>query len=219
MTEHQYQRYRDLPEVKLPPHAAQAYLEDPKMLGIRLARYKFVAKMLAGKKYVAEIGCGDGFFSRVVEKEVRRLDLYDIDGSMCETHYVQVHDITKDGKLEYCPGDPSKHAYHAQYEAIYSLDCFEHIAPFHLDTALDNVYFSLYDDGVFILGMPSLESQEYASEASRAGHVSCMTEITLRNRLEERFENVFILGMNDETIHTGYGPMCHYRLAVCTGLR
>jgi hypothetical protein len=34
--------------------------------------------------------------------------------------------------------------------------------------------------------------------------------------LTPHFSNVFMFGMNDETLHTGYGPMCHYRLAVCT---
>jgi hypothetical protein len=26
-----------------------------------------------------------------------------------------------------------------------------------------------------------------------------------------------VFGMNDEVLHTGFGPMCHYRLAICTG--
>jgi hypothetical protein len=37
------------------------WYEDPKRLVFTLARYKFVAKMMSGKKQVAEIGCGDGF--------------------------------------------------------------------------------------------------------------------------------------------------------------
>ena len=78
-------------------------------------------------------------------------------------------------------------------------------------------YFSSHS-GV-ICGMPSLESQPYASELSRAGHVNCKTEEQLRQTLGKFFRNVLLFGMNDETLHTGFGPMCHYRLAICTGAK
>jgi SAM-dependent methyltransferase len=44
---------------------------DPRGLGIVLSRYKFVGKMLAGKTRVLEVGCGDGWASRVVQQEIR----------------------------------------------------------------------------------------------------------------------------------------------------
>jgi hypothetical protein len=28
------------------------------------------------------------------------------------------------------------------------------------------------------------------------------------------WKHVFIFGMNDETLHTGFGPMCHYIIAM-----
>jgi hypothetical protein len=31
------------------------------------------------------------------------------------------------------------------------------------------------------------------------------------------FRNVFMFGMNDEVVHTGYGPMCHYLWMVGVG--
>lgn len=55
------------------------WYEDPKRLVFTLARYKFVAKMLAGKQQVAEIGCGDGFGSRIVRQEVGNLLITDYD--------------------------------------------------------------------------------------------------------------------------------------------
>jgi hypothetical protein len=70
-------------------------------------------------------------------------------------------------------------------------------------------------NGTFIVGMPSLESQVYASEGSKALHVNCKTEQGLRDSLQQYFANVFMFGMNDETLHTGFGALCHYRLAIC----
>jgi len=67
--------------------------------------------------------------------------------------------------------------------------------------------------------MPSLESQEHASPPSKAGHINCKTEPQLREFMIRHFHNVFLFGMNDETLHTGFGPMAHYRLALACGAR
>ncbi len=60
------------------------WFEDPKRLVFTLARYKFVAKMLAGKDQVAEIGCGDGFGSRIVRQAVGNLLITDYDSYFIE---------------------------------------------------------------------------------------------------------------------------------------
>src|SRR5574341_1486014 len=52
---------------------------DPKRLTFVLARYKFVAKMLEGKDRVLEVGCADGFGSRIVRQHVGDLTAIDID--------------------------------------------------------------------------------------------------------------------------------------------
>src|SRR5436309_5747885 len=59
--------------------ANAAWHSDPKRLGIVLARYKFVAKMLSGKKRVLEIGCGDAWATRVVKQEVGSVLATDFD--------------------------------------------------------------------------------------------------------------------------------------------
>ena len=83
---------------------------------------------------------------------------------------------------------------------------------------LKNIGRMMHDQSVLIIGMPSFESQIYASQGSRDHHVNCKTEQGLRYVLEQYFENVFIFGMSDEVVHTGFGGMCHYRLAIATGL-
>ena len=55
-----------LPPVFFGRMTSHAWRDDPKRLGFTLARYKFVAKMLAGYEQVLEVGCGDGFASVVV---------------------------------------------------------------------------------------------------------------------------------------------------------
>src|SRR5260370_17983295 len=57
----------------------QVWHDDPRRLGFLLARYKFVSKMLSGKRSVGKVGCGDAFGARVVLQEVGEVGAYDFD--------------------------------------------------------------------------------------------------------------------------------------------
>jgi len=37
--------------------------------------------------------------------------------------------------------------------------------------------------------------------------------------LAKFFKRVFMFGMNDEVLHTGYAPMCHYIFGMGVGVR
>ena len=82
------------------------------------------------------------------------------------------------------------------------------------DRFLRNAIASLTPEGVAIFGMPSLESQTYASPQSKAGHVNCKSGEELKRTLERYFNTVFVFSMNDEVVHTGFYPMAHYLLGV-----
>ncbi len=179
-----------------------SHIVDPKHYGFVRARYKFVAKMLTGFDRVLEVGCGDCSSSDVVSSVVRvwrGIDNEPYPGAL-------IFDILS--------GPPSP-----GWDAIYALDVLEHIDPRHEDIAMQNMAASLNPHGVCIIGMPSLESQAYASESSKLHHVNCKTEDGLRGLMQRHFCNVFMFGMNDEVLHTGFGPMCHYRFAIGTGKR
>ena len=102
----------------------------------------------------------------------------------------------------------------ASFDAVVSFDVFEHIPATGEDAAMRRVVEALEPHGAVIIGMPSLESQSHASGPSQAGHINCKTEPQLREFMARHFANVFIFGMNDEIVHTGFGPMAHYRLAL-----
>ncbi len=192
----------------------QRWRDDPRGLLFILARYKFVAKMLSGKNRVVEIGCADAFGTRVVQQEVRNVTASDFDpvfiddarsrmatdGWECGTI---VHDILS-GPVP--PGD---------FDAAYSLDVFEHIMPEQEDAFVGNIARSVTRSGCAVIGSPSLQSQVYASEGSKAGHVNCKDGNDYRRVMERHFENVFIFSMNDEVVHTGFTPMAHYLFALC----
>lgn len=220
--EPQYAACFNVEQVQLGAMTSYQWRTNPKRVLFGLARYKFVAKMLAGAGHVAEIGCADGFASAVVAQEVKNLELYDFDPVFClyatrlamqdaaqgesKISLVMTHDITAGPLID-------------RYDAIYMLDVLEHIEPAHEATAMGNIVVSLQPDGVFIAGVPSLESQAYASDISRAGHVNCKTGPQLKAFAARFFRNVFLFGMNDEVVHTGFSPMCQYLFVLCTGPR
>jgi len=183
---------------------------DPKHLGFVLARYKFVSKMLVGKSRVLEIGCGDTTGSRIVKSTVDHLEGIDIDAermASSPSKGTKWEIPTQVWNILYGPL-PSN------FDAIYSLDVMEHIPPEYEAVFMRNIKYMLRDNGVLIIGMPSLESQVYASEGSKAHHVNCKTENGLRSLLKQYFKNVFMFGMSDEVLTCSYGPMNHYRLAI-----
>jgi hypothetical protein len=74
----------------------------------------------------------------------------------------------------------------------------------------------LEDDGCLIVGMPSLESQTYAT-ADKNEHINCKNGDELKQLLKIYFKNVFLFSMNDEVVHTGFSKMAHYNICLCVG--
>lgn len=190
----------------------QVWHDDPRRLVFMLSRYKFVSKMLSGRKKAAEIGCGDAFGSRIVLQEVEMLHLYDIDP-------VFINDIEKRHDEKW----PLRATVHnilngllpEHYDAIYSLDVLEHIEQSKEHLYINHIKQSLASHGVVIIGTPTLESQDYASPQSKVGHINCKSGKNLKKFLEQHFYQVFIFSMNDEVVHTGFYPMAHYLFAIC----
>jgi cyclopropane fatty-acyl-phospholipid synthase-like methyltransferase len=191
-----------------------AYHDDPKRLTFTLARYKFAAKMLSGSEHVLEVGCADAFATRIVLQEVKSLTAIDFDP-------VFVADVNRrmDKKWKFAchVHDMLSGPVPGQFDGIYSMDVFEHIAPEREHDFIRNVAASLTPRGVAIIGIPSLQSQAYASAGSKAGHVNCKDQADFKRFMQQYFDNVFMFSMNDEVVHTGYGAMSHYNLAMACG--
>jgi cyclopropane fatty-acyl-phospholipid synthase-like methyltransferase len=186
---------------------------DPKRLLFVLARYKFAAKVLAGRRNVLEVGCGDGFASRLVRQHVENLTITDADE-------VLIRDAVAIQSTKY----PVRCAVHNfstapwgggdSFDGVYLLDVLEHVNRSDEVVFLRNIERSMGADGTIVVGMPSIESQQYASAGSLAGHVNCKTQEELRAVMESVFPVVFMFSMNDEVVHTGFSRMANYVFAV-----
>ena len=185
---------------------------DPRRLLFTLARYKFVSKMFDGYETVLEIGCGDAFATRIVQQTVKKVTATDFDPIFIEEiHDRRQHKWELDAHVHNMVLEPTKQS----FDGIFSLDVLEHVQQSDEDAFLKNTCLSLKSHGALIIGMPSLESQTYASEGSKIGHVNCKTGTNLRDLMKKYFHSVFMFSMNDEVVHTGFFPMAHYLFAVC----
>ncbi|MDC1280656.1 class I SAM-dependent methyltransferase [bacterium] len=190
----------------------ESFISDPKHLLFNLARYKFVSKIFSQYKNVLEIGCGDGFGSSLVAQTTGRLTATDLDilfiNESQKKHPLKNKIIFKQVNL-------LKNYVDGNFDGAFCLDVLEHIPVSLEDVFITNIVKSLNPKGDLIVGMPSLESQKYASKISKQGHVNCKTGLDLKKTMEKYFSKIFMFSMNDEVLHTGFFPMSHYLLALC----
>jgi 2-polyprenyl-3-methyl-5-hydroxy-6-metoxy-1,4-benzoquinol methylase len=115
--------------------------------------------------------------------------------TVCDFDEIFIEDFNskneKNWKIKSLVHDMVKGHLKKKYDAIYSLDVLEHIKKSNEKNFLLNCLKSLKNNGVFICGMPSIESQKYASKASKEGHVNCKTGDELKKLMNKYFENTF----------------------------
>jgi 2-polyprenyl-3-methyl-5-hydroxy-6-metoxy-1,4-benzoquinol methylase len=201
---------------KFGPMSSFTWNSDPKRLLFVLSRYKFAAKILEGCNSVIEVGCGDGFAARIVRQHVSSLVITDIDPIMVKyAEQTQSADFSVTVRQHNFSDGPIDNKGDG-FDGAYLLDVLEHIPHDVEKLFLENLKKSLLKNAKVVIGMPSIESQQYASAGSKLGHVNCKTQESLREVLTPIFGSVSCFSMNDEVVHTGFSRMANYIFAVCT---
>jgi 2-polyprenyl-3-methyl-5-hydroxy-6-metoxy-1,4-benzoquinol methylase len=214
VNQHGYDVQREVGPTRLGVLKNWEWHDDPRRFLFSMARYKFVSKMFDGRQDVLELGCGDGYNAPIVLQTVKKLTIADFDPVFIEDARARMKDKwVYEAKVLDLLKDPIE----GSYDGIYSLDVLEHIPAEREHEVLTKICGALAPHGALIIGMPSLESQAYASPGSREGHINCKTMPDLRASLQNFFHNVFMFSMNDEVVHTGYHKMAHYLFGVCAG--
>lgn len=210
----------DTKEIKLGPWTSASMMHDPKHLAFVLSRYKFVAKMLEGKKKVLEVGCGDGFGIPIVAQAVEMLYAIDWEEKLIRGNIERLRGGVL-SNVSFCTSDINEKPVEGiKVNAIYSIDFIEHLDPENEDIVMRNMIASYEnkEDAVMIIGTPNLTAARHASPQSEALHINLKDHQKLKELLNRYFHNVFMFGMNDEVMHTGYAPMCHYLFGLGVGL-
>jgi 2-polyprenyl-3-methyl-5-hydroxy-6-metoxy-1,4-benzoquinol methylase len=200
----------------LGPYFSHQLINSPRHLLFTLSRYKFAARLLPQDRTVAvlELGCAEGIGTLMLAEPGHLVTGVDFDAD--SIRYAQ--ESIDNPNLTFVAADfVGRHF--GQFDAVVSLDVIEHILPEHETSFLDTLADNLAADGFCIIGTPNETASVYASERSRVGHVNLYTADRLTRSLRRYFHNVFIFGMNDEVVHTGFHPMCHYLFALACGKR
>jgi SAM-dependent methyltransferase len=190
-------------------HWSYNLLSDPKRLAFVLSRYKFAAKMTGRDKRVLELGCSEGLGAPILAEFASQYTGVDMDASAIAT----ANENWKNDKWRFLQADFMGQKY-GTFDSIVSLDVIEHIYPEHEPLFFDTVAQNLGEDGICLVGTPNVTSAAYASPASQRGHVNLYDAARLEAAMRRVFHNVFLFGLNDEVVHTGYAPMAHYLMAL-----
>lgn len=100
------------------------------------------------------------------------------------------------------------------FDAAVCLDVIEHIEAGQEDIFMNNILKRLEEHSICIIGTPNITAAEYQSEASKVGHINLYSYQRLRVMMNRFFYHIFMFSMNDEVVHTGFGPMAHYLFAI-----
>jgi 2-polyprenyl-3-methyl-5-hydroxy-6-metoxy-1,4-benzoquinol methylase len=198
----------------LGPYFANQALNQPRHLLFTLARYKFAAKLLPQNRNidVLELGCNEGLGTMMLAERGHRVTAVDLD----QDAIAHAQKTLAKPNVKFIQSDFLGKSF-GKHDAAVSLDVIEHIPKEYEESYMKTIVSNLGPAGFCIVGTPNDTASPYASPASQIGHVNMFTGERLNELVSKHFNNVFIFGMNDEVMHTGFYPMCHYLFALGCG--
>jgi len=188
----------------------------PRNFLFKYSRYKFCAKMIGTDEtlLILELGCGEALGTLLlIEEAIHNVTAVDIDRDAIEWNKNNLKNVTN---IKFIYDDFLGKIY-GKFDVVIMIDVIEHI-PKEFETKLFlTIINNLSSDGFCIIGTPNITASEYQSIPSKVGHINLYDMGRLRKIMKTYFKNVFMFGMNDEVLHTGYAPMCNYLFAIGCG--
>ena len=191
--------------LKLGKLTADTLLNESNHLLFTFSRYKFASKMIGNDKEVLELGCSEGIGSLIIAENNCNIKAVDFD----EDAILWAAENLKNKNIEFVNDDFINKKY-GEFDAVVSIDVIEHIIKKNENKFLETVHKNLKHDGICIIGTPNITAKKYASKTTKDGHVNNFSTKRLKQLFLKKFRNVFIFGMNDEVLHTGFNSMSHY---------
>lgn len=222
MEESYKQRWKEAKKVfgsrymNLGPTYTYQMIHMPRHILFMYSRYKFCAKMIGEepKVKILELGCGEAIGTLVLaENNIHEVTAVDFDKDAIEWAKSNLGEKTN---IDFRYDDFLGKVY-GKYDVVVMLDVIEHIPKKKEKILFATIVNNLNDDGYCIIGTPNITASKYQSAPSRIGHINLFSAERLREIMRMYFKNVFMFGMNDEVLHTGFFPMCHYIIALGCG--
>lgn len=198
--------YADNPPITLPSEYAEWITNNQLRLLIRLARYKFVARMIKKTDRLLEIGSGSGLGSIFLSQHCAHVTGLDVK----TTEVKEARSICRRENVEFRVGDLFELKPSQPYDVVVALDVIEHMPIEQGHRFVAAMAERLTPAGMAVIGTPSIYSYEYQSPLSKASHVKCYDQQELLGLADNYFGRTIAFSMNDEMVHTGYAKMAWY---------
>ena len=179
-------------------------------LMIRLARYKFVARLIKRSDRVLEIGSGSGIGSMFVSQHCAHVTGIEVK----TTEVAEARAINQRPNVDFRAADLFSLGTSHAYDVVFALDVIEHMPIEIGHKFLEGMARQLKPTGMLIIGTPSIYSYPYQSPESQASHVKCYDQEELVSVIDHYCDRTLAFSMNDEMIHTGHPKMAWYYFVV-----
>ena len=202
--------------VTLGPHSSFQWNNSRRHLIFTAARYKFAMKMIGNmyepdQKEILDLGCSDGYGTYYLAEFAKSVLGVDFD----EEAIGFARDSFKGENIEF-KLDNFLNKRYGEFDGVVSFDVLEHIYPENENSYMKTVLDNLKEEGTFVVGTPSLETQQYSIENVSGAHVNVYKGEDFYMMLKQYFHNVYLFTQNDEIVHTGHLRMANYLIAVCS---
>jgi SAM-dependent methyltransferase len=198
--------YANNPSVTLSPEYGHYVQNDLLRLLIRLARYKFVARLLKKTDRVMEIGSGTGLGSIFLSQHCAHVVGLDVKSTEVE----EARSINRRDNVEFKIADLYEMKPTPSYDVLVALDVIEHVTLEGGHKLVRTMAQFLKPNGMLVIGTPSIYSYEYQSPISKASHVKCYDQQELVSLIDQYVGRTLPFCMNDELVHTGHPRMAWY---------
>jgi 2-polyprenyl-3-methyl-5-hydroxy-6-metoxy-1,4-benzoquinol methylase len=218
MEKYDPQRYEELiseqhsrfPSITLPPEYAELFETNTLQVLVKLARYKFIARLLKKNDDVLEVGSGTGLGAIFLSQHVRHVTGLEIkphdQGAACAMNRRDNVVFLLQSLFDYKPG--------TKHDAVVALDVIEHLTVEVGRQFIGRMAQHCRPTGIVAIGTPSIHSYPHQSKYSQAAHVQCYDQAELLELMDAHFGRTLAFSMNDEIVHTGHPKLAWYYFVI-----
>ena len=204
------EQHAEFAPLLLPSEFSELFQVNTLQLLIKLARYKFVARMLRKTDDLLEVGSGSGVGTIFLSQHVKHVTGIELNK----------HDYDASVSLNKRPNVILKHQsifdYSAEkkHDAALAMDVIEHFQVEDGHKLVAHMAQQCTPAGVVFIGTPSIYSYPYQSKYSQAAHIKCYDQAELVELMDQHFVRTFAFSMNDELVHTGHPKLAWYYFVI-----